>query len=91
MSSHAKLLKVFQKEILMTVIHIINLSPSYALEGNTLQKVWLEKDISYDYLKIFRYRMFVYILKDERSKLDAKAKQCIFLSYGGDGEFGYQL
>ena len=35
--------------------------------------------------------MFVYILRDERSKLDAKTKQCIFLSYGEDGEFGYRL
>ena len=33
----------------------------------------------------------MHIVKDERSKLDAKAKQYIFLDYSEDGEFGYQL
>ncbi|KAK8527579.1 hypothetical protein V6N12_054785 [Hibiscus sabdariffa] len=28
---------------------------------------------------------------DERSKLDAKTRQCIFIGYGLDGEFGYRL
>ncbi|KAK8974517.1 hypothetical protein V6N11_034227 [Hibiscus sabdariffa] len=28
---------------------------------------------------------------DERSKLDSKTRQCIFIGYGLDGEFGYRL
>ena len=32
----------------------------------------------------------MYIPKDERSKLDDKTKQCIFLGYGHE-EFGYRL
>ncbi|KAK8548084.1 hypothetical protein V6N12_061007 [Hibiscus sabdariffa] len=31
------------------------------------------------------------LIKDERSKLDAKTHQCIFIGYGLDGEFGYRL
>ena len=34
--------------------------------------------------------MYVHIPKDEKSKLDDKAKKCIFLSYGHE-EFGYRL
>ena len=32
----------------------------------------------------------MHIPKDERSKLDGKAKQCIFLGYG-EQKFGYKL
>jgi hypothetical protein len=32
----------------------------------------------------------MHIPKDERSKLDVKTRQCIFLGYGLD-EFGYRL
>ncbi|KAG8372283.1 hypothetical protein BUALT_Bualt12G0050200 [Buddleja alternifolia] len=37
-----------------------------------------------------QHRAFVYIPKDERSKLDDKTKPCTFLGYGHE-EFGYRL
>ena len=39
---------------------------------------------------MFGCRAFVHVLKDERSKLDNKTKQCIFLGYSNE-EFGYRL
>ena len=39
---------------------------------------------------MFSCRTFVHIPKDERLKLDVKAKPCIFLWYGHE-EFGYRL
>ena len=39
---------------------------------------------------MFSCKTFVHIPKDERSKLDVKAKPCIFLGYGHE-EFGYML
>lgn len=33
---------------------------------------------------------YVYILKNERSKLDEKPKKCVFVGYGLD-EFGYRF
>ncbi|CAL8164488.1 unnamed protein product [Prunus armeniaca] len=35
-------------------------------------------------------KAFVHIPKDEKSKLDAKSKECIFVGYGNE-EFGYRL
>lgn len=46
--------------------------------------------MSYDHLRVFGCRAFVHIPKDERSKLDDKSKQCIFLGYA-HSEFGYRL
>jgi len=46
--------------------------------------------VSYKHLRVFGCRAFVHIPRDERSKLDKKTKQCIFLGYCKD-EFGYRL
>ena len=73
-----------------TAIDLINLSPSYALDGDVLEKVWLEKLVSYDHLRVFGCRIFVYIPQDKQSKLDSKSKECIFLGYGHE-QFGYKL
>ncbi|MCI61994.1 retrotransposon-like protein, partial [Trifolium medium] len=35
-------------------------------------------------------RAFVHIPRDERSKLDKKPKQCLFMGYGNE-QFGYRL
>ncbi|KAB5564961.1 hypothetical protein DKX38_005015 [Salix brachista] len=53
-------------------------------------RVWNGKDVFYDQLRVFGCKAFVHIPKDERSKLDVKTRQCIFLGYGLD-EFGYRL
>jgi hypothetical protein len=48
------------------------------------------KNVFYDHFRVFGYKVFVHIPKDERSKLDSKIKKCIFLGYEND-EFGYRL
>ena len=68
----------------------INLSPSIFFKSDVLEIVWIEKDISYDHLRVFDCRIFIYIPEDERSKLDGKSKQYTFLGYVYD-EFGYKL
>ena len=73
-----------------TAVDLINLSPSVPLNGDVLENVWTRKEVSYDHLRVFDYRYFVHIPKYERSKLDPKAKQCIFLDNGHE-EFGYKL
>ena len=90
MLSHAKLSRTFWGEAMRTAVDLINLSPSNPLLGDVPERVWRGKDVTYDHLKVFGCRAFVHIPKDERSKLDDKSKQCIFIGYGHD-EFGYRL
>ena len=90
MLSHSKLPKSFWGEVMRTSIDLINLSPSVPLKGDVPERAWTEKDVSYDNLRVFGCKAFVHIPKDERSKLDVKAKPCIFLGYG-HAEFGYRL
>ena len=90
MLSHSKVPKSFKGEAMRTLIDLINLSLSVLFKGDVPKKVWTKKDVSYDHLRVFGCRTFVHIPKDERSKLDVKAKPCIFSGYD-HGEFGYRL
>ncbi|CAL1407753.1 unnamed protein product [Linum trigynum] len=71
-------------------VDLINLSPSVPLEGDVPQRVWTGKEVSYEHLRVFGCKAYVHVPKDEREKLDEKAKPCIFMGYGRE-EFGYRL
>lgn len=75
MLSDAKLSKLFWKEAMDTIFDLINLSYLTLLDGDVPARVWTKRDVSYKYLRVFGYRAYVYVLKDERSKLDDKAKK----------------
>jgi hypothetical protein len=88
--SCSKLPKHYWGEALLAAVYLINISPSYPLQGDVPHRVYYGKEVSYDDLKVFECKAFVHIPQDERSKLDSKTRQCIFLGYGGD-QFGYKL
>ena len=88
--SQAKLPNSFWAEALNTIAYVINLSAVLALGGDAPNKVWFDKDVSYDHLKVFGCKACVHVSKDERLKLDVKTNQCIFICYGQD-EFGYHF
>ena len=90
MFSDAKLFKSFQAQAMHTAIDFINISPTNPLDGDVPERVQTGKDVSDKYLRVFGCRVYVHIPKDERSKLDDKAKESIFLGYGHE-EFGYRL
>lgn len=71
-------------------MHVINLSPAVALNAEVPDTIWFGKKVRYDHLRVFGCKAYVHVPKDERSKLDAKTRQCIFIGYGQD-EFGYKL
>ena len=90
MLSHAKLPKDFWGKAMMTVVDLINLSPSTILNGKVSKSFWAGKKVSYGHLKVFGCKTLIHIPKYERSKLDGKTKQCIFLAQGRD-KFEYRL
>lgn len=90
MLSSAKLPKCYWGEAMSTACYLINRSPTYALDCETPEMVWSGKDASYSHLKVFGCKAFVHVPKEQRSKLDMKSIECIFLYYGDD-EFGYKL
>lgn len=51
MLSQANLLKFLWGEGMNTTIHLINLSSLVPLHGDVIQRVWMKKDVSYEYLE----------------------------------------
>ncbi|WVZ24581.1 hypothetical protein V8G54_003125 [Vigna mungo] len=82
--------KSFWGEAVVTTADLINLSSSRPLNGKIPEEVWSGKKASYRNLRVFGCKASVHILKDERAKLDAKAKDCIYLGSARD-EFGFRL
>ena len=64
-----------------TVVDLINLSPSHALDGDVLEKVWMKKLVYYDHLKVFGCIVYVHVPDELRTKLDPKAEKCVFIGY----------
>jgi hypothetical protein len=57
------------------------------LDGEIPEEAWTKKLF---FLKTFGCEAFVHIDKENKTKLEAKSKKCIFIGYGVN-DFGYRL
>ena len=55
-----------------------------------LEEAWTSKKVSYSFLKTFGCEAFAHIDSENRTKLEAKSKKCVFVGYRIN-EFGYRL
>ena len=74
MLQHSGLLNGFLAEALLTVVHIINISPSRPLGLQIPQEIWTGSKPHYDKLRIFGCEAYALILKDYRRKLEPRSK-----------------
>ena len=86
----AKLPHKFWGEALSTAVYLRNRSPTRTVEGNTPFEAWTGKNPTVCHLRVFGCDAYAHIPKDERGKLDPKAKKCIFVGYG-EVTKGYRL
>ncbi|KAK9181573.1 hypothetical protein WN944_024711 [Citrus x changshan-huyou] len=70
--------------------YIVNRSPSTAIGLKTTMELRTRKPADYSYLHAFGCLVYVMYNAQERTKLDAKSRRCIFLEYA-DGVKGYRL
>ena len=80
----------FWAEALSTAAYLVNRSPTKALGDKTPFEAWYGKKPSVEHLKVFGCIAYSHVAKDERKKLDPKAKKCIFLGYTAQSK-GYCL
>ena len=59
---------------------MISRSPRVVLDGKVAEEVWTGNAIDY-YERVFGCPTYAHITGEERSKLDAKSRQCIFRGY----------
>ena len=71
----------FWAEAVNMACYLINRSPKATLDGKVAKEVWTSSLTDYSDLRVFECLTYVHIPNEERSKLDAKSRQCIFLWY----------
>ena len=90
MLDDSRLPRSFWAEALSTAVHLRNCSPTKAVSGMTPFEAWTGEKPNVDYLRAFGCTAYSHIAKDERKKLDGKARKCILLGYGNETK-GYRL
>ena len=78
---NAKLAKNFWAEAVSMACFLINRSRRVTLDEKVPEEVWTGNAIDYSNLRVFGCPTYVHVFSEERSKFDAKSRQCIFLGY----------
>ena len=86
----AKLPHKFWAEAISTAVYLRNRCPTKAVKGMTPYEAWHGKKPKVEHLRVFGCDAYAHIPKDERSKLDSKARKCILLGHGQETK-GYRL
>ncbi len=91
MLHNARLDLKFWPDAVATATYLKNRSAHQALEGVTPEEVWSGKKPDVSHLHVFGCTGYVHVPKKERSKLDVKARACIFLGYVSDSASGEKV
>ncbi len=78
MLADSKLCLGFWAETLSTAVYLVNRSPTRVLIDITPFEVWFGKKPGVEHLRVFRCAAYAHVTKDDRKKLDSKARKCIF-------------
>ena len=90
MLADAHLPHEFWAEAVSTAVYLRNRSPTKAVSGKTPYEAWMAKRPSVSHLRVFGCKAYAHVPKDERGKLDHKAKPCVLVGYGAETK-GYRL
>jgi hypothetical protein len=71
----------FWAEMVTIVVYIMNRTPTAAVHGMTLEEKFTGKKPYVSHLRVFGCIAYVHVPDEKRSKLDPKAKKCIFIRY----------
>ena len=88
--SGANLPHKFWAKAVATVVYLRNRSPTKTIDGMTPFEAWKKKRPSISHLRVFVCKANAHVPKDERGKLDSKARKCILVGYGEETK-GYRL
>ena len=90
MLADSRLPQRFWAEALSTAAYMINRSPTKGLDDKTPFEAWYGKKPNVSHLRVFGCSAYTHVPKDQRKKMDSKAKGCIFLGYATSRK-GYRL
>ena len=86
----SKLPQKFWGEALSTAVYLRNRSPTKVLSDRTPYEAWTGGKPEVGHLRVFGCEAYTHVPKENRKKLDAKARKCVLVGYGEETK-GYRL
>lgn len=86
----AELPKIFWAEAAATAAFLVNRTPCRSMENTTPEEIWTRAKPDLTALRVFGCKAMVHIPKENRSKLDPKSAECVFVGYS-DTSKAYKL
>jgi hypothetical protein len=71
----------FWAKAVATIVYIMNRTPTTVVHGMTPEEKFTGKKLDVSHLIVFGYIAYMHVPNEKRSKLDPKAKKCIFIGY----------
>jgi len=71
----------FWAKAVAIIVYIMNRTPTMVVHGMTLEEKFTGKKLDVSHLRVFGCIAYVHVPDEKRSKLDPKAKKCIFIGY----------
>ena len=78
------------EEAINIFVYLINRGPSTPLGYGILEEAQISKKVSYSFIKTFGCEPFSHIHYENRTKIEAKSKKCVFFGYEIN-EFGHRI
>ena len=72
---------IFWAEAVSTAIYIMNKTSTVAIHDATPEERFIGKKTDLSHLKVFGCIAYIHVLDEVHTKLDTKAKKCIFIGY----------
>ncbi|GKA37146.1 retrovirus-related pol polyprotein from transposon TNT 1-94 [Tanacetum coccineum] len=88
--SARKVPKIFWPEAANWCVHVLNRSPTAALENSTPEEKWSGRKPSVSYFRIFGCLAHVHIPKEKRLKLDDRSLRCVLFGVSEESK-AYRL
>lgn len=82
--------KIYWPEATTWYVHILNRSPTSAIENNTPEGVWSDKRPSVSYFRVFKCVANVHVPKEKRRKLDDMSIRCVMFGVSEEAK-AYRL
>lgn len=76
-----KLSNVYWVEAILTIMHVLNRSPTTSLQDIVSQGTWDGKKVNASHFRIFGSVEFSHILEKVGKNLDDRSEMCIFIGY----------
>ncbi len=71
----------FWDEVVVTIVYIMNRTPTMAIHGMTPEEKFTGNKQNVSHLRVFGCITYVHVPDEMRLKLDPKAEKCIFIGY----------